>query len=232
MSDRGLSAAKKALARQQRAEEAQGRIAAVESQPGFKGLFAVLHRFQKVPLIGWLGRFLRWIFRLYGRVFRRFAYAGDPRRLVPWRAGALGILMLISLVAIPWYGVRNVIPFTVKTIYDVALLATARTGTFYFGDANAIGDVDFDGVWELGACTEIDRCDRETSRVFRMRHSWIISLISLVRHGEGHDPAILSKRFNAELNECQVTYYGFRVRMLRFYPYITEASCVPVLANQ
>jgi hypothetical protein len=180
-----------------------------------------------------------WIFRLYGRLWKRFAYRTDKskgeRVLSRSRAGicvALTIALFSSFT--PTY-VGSVVRFmTIEPFMDgVLMLVSKHTEEFYLNHSEEIDPLEnihsVRGCRHRGECTEIDAV------YFRILPRLSHDLWKLFAHG---NPLFVPDHVVAPIapgvNKCEVTYYGYRItssgvsrilRSLELYPTLLEANC-------
>jgi hypothetical protein len=183
---------------------------------------------------------LLFIVRLYRAIWRRCAYVRHPSTGEPVISRArssiiiVGTITFLALFTDTRLGeaVRFV---TVEPVVDGVLMAVSlRTETFYLTQSDEIdpqGNIhSVRGCRRLGECSEVD------AAYFRVAPRLAHDVWKLIVHGNPlYVPDHAVSPIAPGVNQCQVTYYGYRMtsswiarilRSLQVYPTMLEASCV------
>ena len=184
------------------------------------------------PVTQFLAPITRRIVGFYRWTFRSFAYKGPKtdRVFSRNRAGFTVLALAIFTVIAPVILVRQIIPATARAIYDASMLATMKEDHLFLGRADLINP-DRE-LFQVMGCRNIKGCDGGDNTIYyRLRDNIIMDVKYWTTRFEPYDPAEIAGAMVSELNDCTIRYYGRRVKALGWYPYIVNASCVPVGAG-
>jgi len=166
----------------------------------------------------------------YKIIFARFGYVDGANggRVFSQRRAAVVVAGLAALtIAAPLFTIRVIIPETFQAIYDGTMLFSLENDTLYLGRPDLV-DPDRE-LYQVMGCRDISQCDGgENTIYYRLRPNLILNVKYWFTLFEPYDPAEIAGAMVSELNECSIQYYGRRVKALRWYPYIINATCRPV----
>lgn len=249
-SDKSLDAAREALKQAERAAAAakaepakaadgkDGKSFSLSSAAGSSRrtatkifqVFDVVWNGWLMPVARFLNPFFKRVWRLYVRIYERFAYAGDAegtRRFSRNRAAIVIAALAVFTVAAPIVFFRTIVPATSRTIYDAVMLTMVKDDRLYLGRAELIRPDD--EVYQVMGCRDITGCDGGANTTyFRLRDNIILDVRNWTTQLAPYDPAEIAGAMLSELNDCTIRYYGQRVKALGWYPFIISARCVPV----
>lgn len=182
------------------------------------------------PVTRFLSPITKRIWRFYGWSYNKFAYVkgkDDARAFSRNRAAMVTLALAALTVATPFILVNSVIPTVSRTIYDAGMLATMKEDRLFLGRAELINPDR--QLYQVMGCRDISGCDGgDNTTYFRLRDNVILDVKYWTTRFEPYDPAEIAGAMVSELNDCTITYYGRRSKALGWYPYIINASCVPV----
>jgi hypothetical protein len=181
-----------------------------------------------------------WIGRTYRSIWRRFAYVHNTPNGEPvisrGRSSAMVVATIALLSIFTNTRLGEAVRFiTVEPVVDGTLMAASlRTETFYLTQSEEIDPLrnihSVRGCRKLGECSEID------AAYFRVAPRLSHDIWKLIVHGNPiYVPDHTVSPIAPGVNECRVTYYGYRMtsswiarilRSLQVYPTMLEASCV------
>lgn len=168
---------------------------------------------------------------LYGRIYRRFAFAVGPNGnrdvFSRSRSAATVVSLAVMTVFLSYHIIWNLVPLTLSFAYDlVAVNLFAYEDVLYFSKPDWVEGSP--GVLNVFACKRYPCKGQDDSIEFRMRDSIYLDVIRTFTKLEPHDPGELAGAFLSEENACIFRAYGKRVKYLGWYPYIFESVCRPV----
>ncbi|WP_425409659.1 hypothetical protein [Hyphococcus sp.] len=170
------------------------------------------------------------VWQFYRWSYSSFAYARDETGAVALsRNRAIIVTFLLAFITItaPVIIIRNGIPLLSRTVYDAGMLVTMKEDRLFLGRAELI---DTEGrLYQVMGCRDISGCDGgDNTTYYRLRDNVILDVKYWITRFEPYDPAEIAGAMVSELNDCSIRYYGRRSKALGWYPYIVNASCVPV----
>lgn len=172
---------------------------------------------------------LRWYWHVCIWVFNRVSMTASG--VYSKSRGAATIFGLLVVTVLFGYQLTFwAIPIAARLGYDaVAINATSQTATLIFGQPNGIEGRP--GELVVYACSGYPCEGQFDATEFRIRDSVYLDLVSYFRYLQPHYPGELAGAFVSEENGCKVSYYGMRIKLLGFYPQITQAICQPINGN-
>lgn len=171
----------------------------------------------------------RWYWRVCVWVFNRMSTDADGVYSKS-RGAAVIFGLLVATVLFGYQLVFWAIPNAARFSYDaVAINATSRTATLIFGQPNGIEGRP--GELVVYACSGYPCEGQFDATEFRIRDSIYLDAMSYLRYLQPHHPGELAGAFVSEENGCKISYYGMRIKLLGFYPQITQAICQPINGN-
>ena len=185
------------------------------------------------PVARTVAPFTRRIGKIYRACYARFATSTDDdgnKSLTPIRTILVTGFLCLATFALPWFAIVKGIPFLTRTSYDAAMLTTLKEEKLFLSKPDII-NADRE-IYQVTGCRDIRGCDGGDNTIYyRLRPNIIMSAKYWFTRFEPYDPAEISSAMVSELNDCTITYYGRRVKALRWYPYIISASCTPVMGK-
>lgn len=198
----------------------------------------IYERFIK-PVWDFIGPCFNWIFRIYARIWNRYAYVVNKEtgeKIVSRKRSSLLIGMTILFVAAftpTWLGsaVRFV---SVEPVMDgILMLVSKRTETFYLNNSEEIDPEK--NIHSVRGCKMEGLCSEKDAAYFRIMPRLSHDIWKLIEYGNPiYVPDHVVAPIAPGVNRCEVTYYGYRMtsswisRMLRsfeLYPTMLETSC-------
>jgi hypothetical protein len=182
---------------------------------------------------------LSWLWRIYLSVWNRFAYTVDrttkERRLSRVRSSIVVVftVLVLSTFTDTWLG-STVRFFTVEPIVDGMLIGLSkRTEVFYLTQSDEIDPEN--NIHSVRGCRKRGECAEVDAAYFRVQPRLSHDIWKLWMYGNPvYVPDHIVAPIAPGLNECHVTYYGYRMtsswiarvlRSLQFYPTMLEAKC-------
>jgi hypothetical protein len=180
-----------------------------------------------------------WIGRIYVSLWKRFAYTVDrntnERRLSRARSSVVVVVtvLALSIFTNTWLG-SAVRFFTVEPVVDGVLIGLSkRTETFYLTQSDEIDPEN--NIHSVRGCRKRGECAEVDAAYFRVQPRLSHDIWKLLMYGNPvYVPDHIVAPIAPGLNECHVTYYGYRMtsswiarvlRSLQFYPTMLEAKC-------
>jgi hypothetical protein len=180
-----------------------------------------------------------WFWRRYLSCWNRFAYTVDPTtnepKLSRVRSSVVVVLtvLVISTLTNTWLG-STVRFFTVEPLVDAMLIGLSkRTEVFYLTQSDEIDPEN--NIHSVRGCRKKGECGEVDAAYFRVQPRLSHDMWKLYMYGNPvYVPDHIVAPIAPGLNECQVTYYGYRMtsswiarvlRSLQFYPTMLEAKC-------
>ncbi len=180
-----------------------------------------------------------WIFRLYAKVWNRFAYSVNKdtgEKVVSRKKSSLLIgLTFLFLMGFTPTGLGSAVRFvTVEPVMDgTMMLISLRTETFFLNNSEEI-DPDRN-VHSVRGCKMEGRCSEKDAAYFRIMPRLAHDIWKLIEHGNPiYVPDHVVAPIAPGVNRCEVTYYGYRMtsswisrllRSLELYPTLLETTC-------
>ena len=188
---------------------------------------------------------LSWLGRIYLSVWNRFAYTVDrttnERRLSRVRSSIVVVctVLVLSTFTDTWLG-STVRFFTVEPIVDGTLIGLSkRTEVFYLTQSDEIDPEN--NIHSVRGCRKRGECAEVDAAYFRVQPRLSHDIWKLWMYGNPvYVPDHIVAPIAPGLNECHVTYYGYRMtsswiarvlRSLQFYPTMLEAKCTYLGSN-
>ena len=175
----------------------------------------------------------------YKRIWDRCAYRIDrqtnQRVLSRTRSTVVVSVTVLALSVLTDTRLGEAVRFvTVEPIVDAILIGCSkRTETFYLAQSNEI-DPD-NNIHSVRGCRRRGVCAESDAAYFRVQPRLSHDIWKLVEYGNPmYVPDHIVAPIAPGLNECEVTYYGYRMssswiarvlRSLQFYPTMLEAKC-------
>ena len=184
------------------------------------------------PVTRFLSPITRRLVGFYRWSFSTFAYKGPKKaRVLSHNRAGVTVLALAALtIAAPFVLVQQIIPTISRTVYDAGMLATMKEDHLFLGRPDLINP-DRE-LFQVMGCRDIASCDGGDNTIYyRLRENIIMDVKYWTTRFEPYDPAEIAGAMVSELNDCTIRYYGRRVKAFGWYPYIVNASCVPVGAR-
>jgi hypothetical protein len=186
-----------------------------------------------------------WLWRKYTAVWHRFAYVrtGVNGELVLSRTRSSFLVLLTVALLSVFTNTRlgEAVRFvTIEPVIDGAMMAASlRTEIFYLTQSQ---EIDPEGnVHSVRGCRTRGECSEVDAAYFRVSPRLSHDIWKLCVHGNPiYVPDHAVSPIAPGLNECRVTYYGYRMtsswiarvlRSLQVYPTMLEASCVYLGSN-
>ena len=186
-----------------------------------------------------LGPPVTWLGGIYLSLWNRFAYSVDrstnERKLSRARSSLVVIatVLALSVFTNTWLG-SAVRFFTVEPVVDGVLIGLSkRTETFYLSQSDEIDPEN--NIHSVRGCRKRGECAEVDAAYFRVQPRLSHDIWKLWMYGNPvYVPDHIVAPIAPGLNECHVTYYGYRMtsswiarvlRSLQFYPTMLEAKC-------
>jgi len=180
-----------------------------------------------------------WLSGLYVAFWNRWAYAAESgtkeRQLSPVRSSVVIVITILALSTFTntWLG-STVRFFTIEPVMDGILIGLSkRTEVFYLTQSDEIDPEN--NIHSVRGCRKRGECSELDAAYFRVRPRLSHDLWKLWMYGNPvYVPDHIVAPIAPGLNECHVTYYGYRMtsswiarvlRSLEFYPTMLEAKC-------
>jgi hypothetical protein len=180
-----------------------------------------------------------WLAGLYLSLWNRFAYSVDrstgERKLSRVRSSIVVVATVcaLSVFTNTWLG-SAVRFFTVEPVVDGVLIGLSkRTETFYLSQSDEIDPEN--NIHSVRGCRKRGECAEVDAAYFRVQPRLSHDIWKLWMYGNPvYVPDHIVAPIAPGLNECHVTYYGYRMtsswiarvlRSLQFYPTMLEAKC-------
>ena len=180
-----------------------------------------------------------WLSRIYLSFWNRWAYTTDAttkeRRLSRVRSSVVVVVTILALSTLTntWLG-SAVRFFTIEPLMDGVLIGLSkRTEVFYLTQSDEIDPEN--NIHSVRGCRKRGECSEVDAAYFRVRPRLSHDLWKLWMYGNPvYVPDHIVAPIAPGLNECHVTYYGYRMtsswiarvlRSLQFYPTMLEAKC-------
>ena len=181
-----------------------------------------------LSLFGPVGSALMWVYR---KLYARFAFTVDEegKRTVFSKKRSAGTIvgLFLGTILSGYLFVFHFIPGLVLFSFDAVAI-----NLFDWEDELVFSKPDWvvgsPGELSVFACRRYPCVGQDDSVEFRIRDSIYLDFVRTVTRLEPHDPGELAGAFVSEENRCTIRAYGIRIKYLRLYPYIFEATCVPV----
>ncbi len=191
------------------------------------------------PVWDFIGPCFNWIFKIYGRVWNKYACTVNKEtgeRLVSRKRSSLLIgVTILFLAAFTPTGLGSAVRFvTVEPVFDgILMLLSKRTETFYLNNSEEIDPER--NVHSVRGCKMEGLCSEKDAAYFRIMPRLSHDIWKLIEYGNPiYVPDHVVAPIAPGVNRCEVTYYGYRMtsswisRMLRsfeLYPTMLETSC-------
>jgi len=182
---------------------------------------------------------LLFIGRLYLRFWNRWAYVTESktgeRKISRARSSIVITLTFLFLSLFTDTQVGSAVRFvTIEPFVDAILMGfSKRTEVFYLTQADEIDPEN--NIHSVRGCRKRGECAEVDAAYFRVQPRLSHDIWKLVTYGNPvYVPDHIVAPIAPGLNECHVTYYGYRMtsswiarllRSLQFYPTMLEASC-------
>lgn len=194
-------------------------------------VLAPIWRFVRPPLA--------FVARGYLRFWNRWAYvpdkAGKERTLSRTRSSVVVVATIVALSMFTNTQLGSAVRFvTVEPLVDGVLMALSkRTEVFYLTQSDEIDPEN--NIHSVRGCRKRGECAEIDAAYFRVQPRLSHDVWKLVTYGNPvYVPDHIVAPIAPGLNECHVTYYGYRMtsswiarilRSLQFYPTMLEAKC-------
>jgi hypothetical protein len=180
--------------------------------------------------------------RLYLAVWNRLAYSTNretgERTLSRTRSSVVVVATILFLSIFTNTQLGSAVRFvTVEPITDAILIALSkRTEIFYLTQSDEIDPEN--NIHSVRGCRKRGECAETDAAYFRVQPRLMHDLWKLIAYGNPvYVPDHIVAPIAPGVNECHVTYYGYRMtsswiarilRSLQFYPTMLEAKCTYV----
>ena len=177
--------------------------------------------------------------RLYLTFWNRWAYSTDKktneRVLSRTRSSTVVIVTVLFLSIFTNTGIGSAVRFvTVEPLVDAVLIGLSkRTAVFFLTQSDEIDPEN--NVHSVRGCRKRGECAEVDAAYFRVQPRLAHDVWKLLVYGNPvYVPDHIVAPIAPGLNECHVTYYGYRMtsswiarilRSLQFYPTMLEAKC-------
>ena len=145
------------------------------------------------------------------------------------RGAAAAIAMVLATGPIAYQGaslVYHTPSFLGRLGYDGIASGLSYEDTGIFGKPAVIdGESE---LWSVGECKKFPCKAQKDSIEFRIRDRLWLDMQAFFSRFDLHDPGQLAMVLSSEQNACTHTAYGTRKRAIGWYPYMLDATCVPV----
>jgi hypothetical protein len=180
-----------------------------------------------------------WVVRHYLRLWNRWAYTADrdtkARKLSRARSSVVIVVSVLALSTFTttWLG-NTVRFFTIEPLVDGVLIGLSkRTEVFYLTQSDEIDPEN--NIHSVRGCRKRTECAEVDAAYFRVQPRLAHDIWKLWVYGNPvYVPDHIVAPIAPGLNECHVTYYGYRMtsswiarllRSLQLYPTMLEATC-------
>ncbi len=194
-------------------------------------VFGPLWRLVRPPII--------FVARLYMRLWNRYAYSTNQetkeRTLSRTRSSIIVVATVLVLSIFTNTQLGSAVRFvTIEPLADAILIGLSkRTEVFYLTQSDEIDPEN--NVHSVRGCRKRGECAEIDAAYFRVQPRLAHDVWKLVSYGNPvYVPDHIVAPIAPGLNECHVTYYGYRMtsswiarilRSLQFYPTMLEAKC-------
>ena len=208
----------------------------IHSRQVISGLYQILF----APVWGVVSPPLRWLGRKYAVIWKRFAFTHDktsgPSVLSTSRSSVLVVITVLSLSVFTNTRLGETVRFfTVEPAVDGVMIAfSLRTESFFLSQTEEIDSAS--NTYSVRGCRTRGECSESDAAYFRVSPRLSHDVWKLFTHGNPiYVPDHAVSPIAPGLNECRVTYYGYRMtsswiarvlRSLQVYPTMLEASCI------
>lgn len=203
----------------------------------YEKLVEPIYRIVKPPLA--------FVWHIYERIWNKYAYIHDIKsgtKVISRTRSTILVLVFISFISIftPTTLGDKVRFFTTEPIIDTfAILLTKKEETFYLNHSEEIDPAR--NIHAVRGCKLRGTCTEKDAVYFRVKPRLSHDFWKLINYSNPiYIPDHVVAPIAPGVNECQVTYYGYRMtsswisrlmRSLEFYPIMLEANCVFVGAQ-
>lgn len=204
----------------------------------------------RANICGPLWRFVRppvtCVARLYMRIWNRCAYSSNSetgeRTLSRTRSSVVVVVTILVLSIFTNTQLGSAVRFvTVEPLADAILIGLSkRTEVFYLTQSDEIDPES--NIHSVRGCRKRGECAEIDAAYFRVQPRLAHDVWKLFTYGNPvYVPDHIVTPIAPGLNECHVTYYGYRMtsswiarilRSLQFYPTMLEARCTYLGSQQ